>query len=256
MELKIDTLVLEVTRRCNMCCVHCLRGDAEGMDADPALIPRIFEGVTEVDRLVFTGGEPALNVPYIKAVTDYVLSHGIQVHGCFIATNAKVYSQEMVDCVRRLYEADFVGPERTVSASRWLKLQGGEAEYGELFSIAVSADSFHEAVPVKNLARYYACGFFSDDKVSGDREYVLARGRGAGVYGSYERGISHLSILDADEDTIQVEQLYVASNGVVVCDCDLAFEDIDARTEEFGYLGTVGEEDSLASLMVKEAVEV
>ena len=25
-------VVIEITRRCNMCCAHCLRGDAEAVD--------------------------------------------------------------------------------------------------------------------------------------------------------------------------------------------------------------------------------
>lgn len=39
MKIAIDDLILEVTRRCNMCCLHCLRGEAENLDADIDLIP-------------------------------------------------------------------------------------------------------------------------------------------------------------------------------------------------------------------------
>lgn len=66
MDIRIDSLILEVTRRCNMCCPHCLRGDAENMDADIDLIPQIFEGITEVGTLTFSGGEPSLNTKYIR----------------------------------------------------------------------------------------------------------------------------------------------------------------------------------------------
>ncbi len=32
--MRVYSLILEVTRRCNMCCAHCLRGDAEDIDME------------------------------------------------------------------------------------------------------------------------------------------------------------------------------------------------------------------------------
>ena len=72
MKIAIDDLILEVTRRCNMRCPHCLRGEAESLDADIDLIPQIFEGVSEIGMLTFSGGEPSLNTAYITAVVDYI----------------------------------------------------------------------------------------------------------------------------------------------------------------------------------------
>ena len=115
MKMKVCNLILEVTRRCNMNCAHCLRGDAQNMDADPALIPKIFDGIDDIDTITFTGGEPALNTDYIKAVVDYVIEHKIPVHGCFVATNGKIYSQELVDCMRRLWEAEHSYGDRLIS---------------------------------------------------------------------------------------------------------------------------------------------
>ena len=136
MDIRIDSLILEVTRRCNMCCPHCLRGDAENMDADIDLIPQIFEGITEVGTLTFSGGEPSLNTKYIMAVVDYVIEHGVRINGCFVATNAKVYSQDLVDCVRRLWEASFRRQKTMCSAAKWLRANSDECELDE-FAIAV-----------------------------------------------------------------------------------------------------------------------
>lgn len=32
MKINVHTLIVEVTRRCNMTCKHCLRGDAQSLD--------------------------------------------------------------------------------------------------------------------------------------------------------------------------------------------------------------------------------
>ena len=53
----INTLILETTRKCNLVCKHCLRGPSEEKEADMHLFPNIFYKITEVNELIFTGGE-------------------------------------------------------------------------------------------------------------------------------------------------------------------------------------------------------
>ena len=40
-----------------MACPHCMRGDAEELSMDYAVIDRIFEDVRQIDHLVLTGGD-------------------------------------------------------------------------------------------------------------------------------------------------------------------------------------------------------
>ena len=239
MKIAIDDLILEVTRRCNMRCPHCLRGEAESLDADIDLIPQIFEGVSEIGMLTF-----------------YILEHDITVNGCFIATNAKVYAPELVDCVRRLYEANLGGHRTEVLAEHWLRLSRDEDEV-PYFSIAVSGDPYHEPVPVENLMRYRHCGFFSDIKVN-DGKYILDRGRGSMLANAFDRPILSLSIeADDDGENLLVSQVYVSSNGVVAADCDLPFDDLDMlEPGDDGYVGNIGDDFSLAGLLVGKLATV
>lgn len=254
MNIVIDDLILEVTRRCNMRCPHCLRGEAENLDANPALIPQIFEDISEIGMLTFSGGEPSLNTAYITAVVDYILEHGITVNGCFIATNAKVYAPELVECVRHLYEANMGGHGTKVLAERWLRLNKDEDEV-PYFSIAVSGDPYHEPVPVENLMRYRYCGFFSDIKVD-DGKHILDRGRGSMLANAFDRPIQNLNIeADDDGNSLLVSQVYVSSNGVVAADCDLPFDTLDMmEPDEDGYVGKIGEDLSLSNLLAGKLV--
>ena len=61
-KLYISDLVLEVTRRCNMSCAHCCRGDAQNCDITHKVIDDAFANLSGIGSLVFTGGEPSLNV--------------------------------------------------------------------------------------------------------------------------------------------------------------------------------------------------
>lgn len=41
MEIYVNYLAIEVTRRCNMKCNHCLRGDAQNLDISTAVLSGI-----------------------------------------------------------------------------------------------------------------------------------------------------------------------------------------------------------------------
>ena len=64
-----NNVFIEVTRRCNMCCAHCLRGDAESIDIQEKYIDAFldnFEKGAYISSLTFTGGEISLNIPAIR----------------------------------------------------------------------------------------------------------------------------------------------------------------------------------------------
>ena len=56
-KISCNSLMLEITRRCNMACAHCLRGDAENVDMNRTLIEQVFSQTEQVGALVFSGGE-------------------------------------------------------------------------------------------------------------------------------------------------------------------------------------------------------
>ena len=61
-------LFIEVTRRCNMSCKHCLRGDAQNLDIKLESIDLFLSKLKNkcFKRILFTGGEPSLNVEAIE----------------------------------------------------------------------------------------------------------------------------------------------------------------------------------------------
>ena len=56
-KLNIYNLVLEVTRRCNMCCAHCLRGEAQNMDMQKETIDKLLDQTDSISMVTFSGGE-------------------------------------------------------------------------------------------------------------------------------------------------------------------------------------------------------
>ena len=60
-KLNVRSLAIETTRRCNMQCEHCMRGDAQNKDMSMETLDRLFRRLGRIIEIVPTGGEPALN---------------------------------------------------------------------------------------------------------------------------------------------------------------------------------------------------
>ena len=101
--MEIANLVIELTRRCNMFCNHCLRGDIENRDIDSVYIDSLLDQVTNISELTLTGGEPSLNVPMIEYILSELKRRNISLGGFYIATNGLVMKEEFVLICLKLY---------------------------------------------------------------------------------------------------------------------------------------------------------
>lgn len=88
-EVYIDSLVIEVTRRCNMTCEHCLRGDQQSMDMDIEYVNELFKKTSYISTITFTGGEPSMAYSTIDQILESAKIYGVDVGNFYIATNAK-----------------------------------------------------------------------------------------------------------------------------------------------------------------------
>lgn len=120
-----DTLGIEVTRRCNMCCAHCIRGDAEQKDIEYRYIDALITDIEYISSLLITGGEPSLNPRAIQYIADVVRARDIFIGGAVLITNGKFVSDEFI----------------TACASLFSLATEDERNY-----LAISSDVFHEDV--------------------------------------------------------------------------------------------------------------
>lgn len=75
----IRNFSIEVTRRCNMACSHCMRGNAMALDISHAYIRNILSRVRGVHNINITGGEPSLNVKAMRYLLSCLKRRGIPV---------------------------------------------------------------------------------------------------------------------------------------------------------------------------------
>lgn len=96
MKIYIDQLIIEVTRKCNFACQHCLRGDAENISIDLRYVENLFKRVDSIGKLTFTGGEPQLAVAEIAQILHLAKHYNVDVDNFYVATNGAINSKEFV----------------------------------------------------------------------------------------------------------------------------------------------------------------
>lgn len=217
MKIAVCSLVLEVTRKCNMACPHCLRGDSQCMDIGYEVIRKLIEQCDHIDCVTFTGGEPTLNLPAIKYFFDKCIEKYGSIPNFYLVTNGKEKQMELAQLLLWAYP-------------RIDELE----EY--LSGVTISMDAYHEDVdeiarnPLRGLAFFRA-----DDKAHSPDEpdnWIINSGR------AYENGIgcrnvdvNHDLSLDfyevGDEEMVSVEELYVSSNGKISSYCDASYDVLD-----------------------------
>lgn len=211
MKVRVHDLIFEVTRKCNMQCDHCLRGHAENKDLTKEIVDKVLDQIDCIDCLNFTGGEVTLNVEIIRYIIDQIIERKIEVYDFFIATNGKIYSDELINAILDLY---------AYRADTW------NCDDNECCSLVLSKDEFHEPISKIHEAKLRSFVFFKDFKI---RTYngigIISKGL------ALENGIgTRISSIDEcscevyDENKIY-ETLYINVNGDIFFDCDMSYDE-------------------------------
>lgn len=103
--MTIDNLIIEVTRKCNMTCEHCLRGEAQNKEISKEAMIRLLldNDVDYIPTVTFTGGEPSLSCKAINDFIDICEENSIEVGSFYIATNGKQVTDEFILTCLKLY---------------------------------------------------------------------------------------------------------------------------------------------------------
>ncbi len=101
-KLKVEEMIMEITRWCNLDCGHCFRGDAENAFMSFETINNLLGNVDEISKLVISGGEPLIAVAQLNAVADAISRMGIKVDQISIVTNGTILNSDVVRALEKL----------------------------------------------------------------------------------------------------------------------------------------------------------
>ena len=214
-KLSFANIAIEVTRKCNMHCAHCMRGDAQNADISEGKLSKFLSQVNFIGSLTITGGEPTLNVNAIKAILTYCKLFNIPVMDFYVVTNGKEITTEFLNSLIDWYV--------------YCIECGGEPE---LCGIALSQDVFHESIPHENFAKLRALSFFRpDDKNTRQWKQppLINLGRARQLQEYTKRNVCRIEEIDVStqDDTIFVNDTPIAFtvNGDILYDCDYEYEE-------------------------------
>jgi hypothetical protein len=216
MKANIRDLAIELTRRCNMECSHCLRGASQKKDMTIDTLNTIFSKVDYIDTLTLGGGENSLKPENINNLIDSLERNNVRVGSFYVVTNAKRLTQPFFNAILRLYNY---------------------CDDNEVSSINWSNDNFHEEVNYRNLEKLEEfkdmlmyCHNASDfivstkwDKMGLSYSDLLAMGNASNSGHRSEK----LYKFEIEENSISEGIVYVAYNGSVFPSCNLSYNIMD-----------------------------
>lgn len=215
MKIYAENVAIEVTRRCNMHCAHCMRGEAENKDLSVKMLDEFLSQFDEIGFITFTGGEPTLRLSAIRETLRYCREHGIQVYGFYLVTNGKRITQAFLNTMIAWYA--------------YCLECGGDEEY---CGVALSLDPYHAAIDRKNLLLLRSLSFFreNDKKNDGTNLINLGRARSLAVDKRDPVFFNPIEALDVtQEDGILYVNnctLSLTVNGDVLTDSDYEYDNV------------------------------
>ena len=102
---KYDELMIEITRKCNMKCAYCLRGDAQNVTMSKEVIDKIFEDAVDCKQVLFTGGEPLLALDEIEYFVDKILKSNWTTKNIAMTINGMIRDKRLIDIVNRFCQS-------------------------------------------------------------------------------------------------------------------------------------------------------
>lgn len=90
-------VAIEITRKCNLACKHCMRGEAENCHISQELLEKLFDEVKSANALVITGGEPFLCFEQIKMLVDIIKQKQVRIPKIILVTNGTIFDKRIYD---------------------------------------------------------------------------------------------------------------------------------------------------------------
>ena len=221
MEFFMEDIALETTRRCNLRCEHCMRGESQNINMSPDIVDAVL-GNSEIKGILhicFSGGEPTLNPNVIIYAINKIIEERIDVRSISMLTNGQIFNKELVEAFNRFnkyvnernMEEDPPQMDDKESVESWIKHNiDGHAR------ITFSTDNYHNPVPdeVKKLYEKYAEGIKIGEYEVKENEILETGLSTTGKKFEYKIEPIWYSNIDGNGDYITVfDHLYITANG-------------------------------------------
>ena len=200
---EFDNVTIEVTRKCNAKCEHCLRGDAENLNMPLRYVESLFKKTSRIHSICFTGGEPSLAVQTLLNILMLAKVYEVEIGNFYIATNAiKVTDSFLMACIKWYLYCD----DNEISQVQW------------------SNDLYH-SIPLESVKKLKTLSFASAKYSKETLDYeVIAEGKAKDM--SERKTSVDAFELEVEDDSVRVMEgnVYLNCKGHLVSGCDWSFK--------------------------------
>ena len=139
-KLRFRSLMIEVTRMCNLRCSHCMRGEPQDLNITREILKNTFQQIDFIETLHLTGGEPFLYPELIEMLVDVIIETNLRVHRISTVDNGTILGEDGRRCVEALNRAG-----RYIHDSVWSeKIRTKAEEQGvKPVHISISNSKYH-----------------------------------------------------------------------------------------------------------------
>jgi hypothetical protein len=228
----IDNLILEATRKCNLRCAHCLRGNPQRVTMSREVLHATMSHVDHIGSLLFTGGEPSLASEVIEDFIDICIWRKVSFGSFYVITNGKAHNglSRFMEACNRLYAF---------------------ADEQPACGVIVSQDQYHKALRDIQWHRYELKDEETGKSYGEFPPFFDAKSRDHSIDFAFDMGRAHenqlgykppheqmpwtlceeangsLHVFDNNGDG----PVYISANGNVVSSCDQSFRVIDKESK-------------------------
>lgn len=154
-KLDFDMLHFEITRRCNLACSHCFRGEAQNIDMTREVIDRAFNNIRSVKSIAITGGEPMLATEQIEYLTDKIIALDMPLLECSMVVNGTILderAERFITALNRL--GSYLAMKNKVIAEKMADALSIPVDKIPFIHIIISDDNYHDN-DYKKALKYY-----------------------------------------------------------------------------------------------------
>jgi len=237
MNINIDNLAIEVTRKCNMSCEHCLRGASQRKVIDNNHIYKLLQLIDNVSTLTITGGEPTLNMEGLEQIRYCITYENSDIQNFYMVTNGKAinvdklaeWSYNMLSCCSD-NEISRIG-------FSFDSFHTNNLNYRQLEKQKRNFHNLQEKLQYEYGIYETPCGGDFVCKHSNDSlgyHNLLKQGR-AKDFGSREskKEVFEIEFYDEEKDSIHCNEniLYLTCSGYIIAGCDWSYNSMDNRKD-------------------------
>ena len=204
--IKLESIALEVTRRCNNNCSHCMRGNSQNLDLSVDIVDNFFSNnIKIIQDLCFSGGEPTLNPNIIAYIIDKFIRNNIIVNNMVMVTNGRIFNENII-----------------ISLLRYKKIYQNSR-----IMINFSIDKYHKKIKkeIKERYRNYSEFFEVDDYEIDDNTILKTGNSDIGVDYSYK--VDPIFFTYTEDELCIYNYLYLSANGNFSTNGMGSYEDMD-----------------------------